>query len=248
MSEGLLRPEWPAPPGVHACTTLRDAGAGISRAPFDRFNLGTNADDDPAAVAANRAQLHALAQLPAEPHWLQQVHGTRVVRFEAGRLGPIEEADAAVTSDAAVVLAVLTADCLPVVFCSDDGRELGVAHAGWRGLADGVLEATVARMRVPASQLLAWLGPCAGSANYEIGEDVRAAFVERDARAAAAFAATRAGHWLADLPALARQRLAQAGVTRVGGGMHCTIADRSRFFSYRRDGRTGRMATLVWRD
>jgi YfiH family protein len=252
---GLLAPDWPAPPGVRACSTLRDAAAGVSAAPFDRFNLGTNAGDAPAAVAANREALRTLAGLPAEPRWLQQVHGTRVVRFHAAAraapggpaesLGPLEIADAAVTSDAGVVLAILTADCLPVLFCSADGRTVAAAHAGWRGLAGGVLEATVAAM--DADHVMAWLGPAAGPARYEVGEEVRAAFVDRDARAAAAFVATRPGHWLVDLPALARRRLAGVGVTRVGGGTECTMADPARFYSYRRDGKTGRMATLVWR-
>lgn len=248
MSEGLLRPDWAAPGNVRACVTLRGAPVGVSLPPFDRFNLGTNAGDEPAAVAANRFALHALAGLPSEPRWLRQVHGTRVVRLGAAADGVLYEADAVVTSEPGVVLAILTADCLPVLLCSDDGRELGAAHAGWRGLSDGVLEATVAAMNALPREVVAWLGPAAGPANYEIGEEVRAAFVERDARAAGAFAPTRPGHWKVDLHALARQRLATAGVTRVSGGTACTIADRARFYSYRRDGRTGRMATLIWRE
>ena len=248
MSEGLLRPEWAVPASVHACVTLRGARSGVSLPPFDRFNLGLNSGDDAAAVAANRAALRTLAGLPAAPRWLQQVHGTRVVRFDARDDDMLHEADAAVTSEPGVVLAILTADCLPVLLCSDDGRELGAAHAGWRGLSDGVLEATVKAMHAPQREIVAWLGPAAGPANYEIGEEVRAAFVDRDARAADAFTPTRPGHWNADLHALARQRLADAGVTRVSGGTECTITDRARFYSYRRDGRTGRMATLIWRE
>ena len=242
---GLLRAEWPAPAGVHACSTLRHAGVGVSEPPFDRFNFGANSGDAAEAVAANRAALRTLARLPAEPRWLQQVHGTRVVRFHAGDPSSTPVADAAVTSDAGVVLAILTADCLPVLFCSDDGEHLGASHAGWRGLSGGVLEATVAAMK--ADRVMAWIGPAAGAARYEIGEEVRAAFVDRDARASHAFVATRPGHWRVDLPALARQRLAAIGVTQVSGGTECTIADQTRYYSYRRDGKTGRLATLVWR-
>ena len=248
MSEGLLRPDWSVPANVHACVALRDARVGVSLPPFDRFNFGLNSGDDAQAVTANRAALRTLAGLPAAPRWLAQVHGTRVVRFDARDDDTLHEADAAVTSEPGVVLAILTADCLPVLFCSDDGRELGAAHAGWGGLSKGVLEATVAAMHAAPRDLVAWIGPAAGPANYEIGEEVRAAFVDRDARAAAAFVPTRPGHWKVDLFALARQRLANAGVTRVGGGTECTIADRARFYSYRRDGRTGRMATLIWRE
>jgi hypothetical protein len=242
---GLLHPDWPAPAGVRACTTLRDAEPGVSSPPYDRFNLGSNAGDDPAAVAANRAALRDLAHLPSEPRWLKQVHGTRVLRFAAADAAAPDapEADAATTSDAGVVLAILTADCLPVLLCSRDGDELGAAHAGWRGLAAGVLEATVAAMSTPASRLIGWLGPGAGPASYEIGEDVRAAFAGVDE----AFVPTRPGHWKVDLYAIARRRLAAAGVAQVHGGGFDTIADGTRFFSHRRDGRSGRFATLLWR-
>lgn len=251
MSEGpLLFADWPAPPGVHAFTTLRH-GIGASRPPFDTFNLGnfTAVDgDDPATVDRNRALLIEHARLPSAPHWLKQVHGVDVVRFETGSNGDEAIADASVTSTPGVVLAILTADCLPVVFAADDGREVAAAHAGWRGLAAGVLEATVAAMRTPAGRVVAWLGPAAGPQAYEIGEDVYRAFVDRDPATTAAFAATRSGHWRVDLFALARMRLAQAGVTRVHGGGLCTLSDPQRFFSHRRDARTGRLATLVWFD
>lgn len=158
------------------------------------------------------------------------------------------EADAAVTSDPCTVLAILTADCLPVVFAARDGSEIGVAHAGWRGLAGGVLEATVAAMHTPAAQLRAWLGPAAGPAHYEIGAEVREAFVSGDDGAASAFTATRPGHWSVDLYALARRRLAALGLSDVHGGGLCTIADPARFYSHRRDGRSGRLLTLAWRD
>ncbi|MDG2525802.1 peptidoglycan editing factor PgeF [Stenotrophomonas sp. HITSZ_GD] len=249
-----LAPDWPVPAGVRALVTLRH-GAGVSAPPFDDFNLGNRSSpegDRPEAVAANRAQLQALAGLPSAPHWLRQVHGTAVLRFDAppAGQGPEHEptADAAVTSVPGVVLAILTADCLPVVFAADDGREIGAAHAGWRGLADGVLERTVAAMHTPPARLHAWLGPAAGPQAYEIGEDVRAAFLAHDPAAQAAFVATRPGHWRVDLYALARQRLLSAGLApeALHGGDRCTISEPQHFFSHRRDRRSGRLATLAW--
>lgn len=252
-ADGILPADWPAPPGVVAFTTLRH-GAGTSPAPFDTFNLGARSGDDPAAVAANREELLRRGRLPAAPHWLRQVHGTGVLRFDAPAAAGVAidgepEADAAVTSVPGVVLAILTADCLPVVFAADDGSEVGAAHAGWRGLASGALEATVAAMRTPPSRLLAWLGPAAGPAAYEVGSEVREAFTAPDPGAAEAFAATRPGHWRVDLFALARRRLQAAGLAAeaIHGGGLCTIGDASRFYSHRRDSRTGRMATLVYR-
>ncbi|NUS39476.1 MAG: peptidoglycan editing factor PgeF [Lysobacter sp.] len=244
----VLPADWPAPSGVSALTTLRGP-AGDSQPPFDRFSFGLRNGDATGAVAANREMLERGLELPSAPRWLRQVHGTRVLRFDApGEDAAEAEADAAVTSTPGVVLAILTADCLPVVFCTEDGNEIGAAHAGWRGLAAGVLEATVAAMRTPPARLLAWFGPAAGPDAYEVGDEVRDAFVSRDAHAAAAFAASRPGHWRVDLYRLARQRLEAVGVERVLGGGLCTISDAARFFSHRRDQRTGRMATLVWRD
>ncbi len=255
----LLHADWPAPPGVHGFTTLRRGReVGISPPPFDTFNLGGwhGVDgDDPAHIDTNREALRWIGELPSAPHWLRQVHGIDALRFESpveAPLPPADEpvADASVTSTPGVVLAVLTADCLPVLLCADDGREVAAAHAGWRGLADGVLEATVAAMRTPPSRLLAWLGPAAGPLAYEVGADVHDAFVQRDAGAEHAFTATRAGHWRVDLYALARQRLAAAGLVpaHVHGGGRCTISEPDAFFSHRRDRRTGRMASLVWID
>lgn len=254
----VLRAQWPIPANVHAFTTLRH-GAGVSLAPFDEFNLGARCGDDAQAIVANRAALIEHGALPSAPHWLQQVHGTEVVRFlapphaKAGRAWDGVEliADASVTSTPGVVLAILTADCLPVVFAAADGSEVGAAHAGWRGLAAGVLEKTVAAMQAPADKLVAWLGPAAGPQAYEIGEEVFDAFVQQDAQAASAFVATRLGHWRVDLYALARRRLEALGIHGVHGGDLCTISDPQRFFSHRRstsdeDGRTGRMATLAW--
>ena len=238
--------DWPTPPGVRGLTTLR-GGDGVSKAPFDRLNLGLRCGDDPADAARNRALLARWLDLPSAPHWLQQVHGTGVLRLNAPPEGDAEPvADAAVTSVPGVVLAILTADCLPVLFAARDGSELGAAHAGWRGLAAGVLESTVSSLRTPASRLVAWLGPAAGPMHYEIGAEVRDAFLDRDAGASAAFAGTRPGHWRVDLPALARRRLAAVGVTAVHGGDRCTIGEPGHFFSHRRDGRSGRMATLAW--
>lgn len=250
----MLRADWPAPPGVIAFTTLR-FGAGASEIPFNRFNLGLRSGDDVRTVSANRNELILRCGLPAAPHWLQQVHGVAVQRFGAADVAPLDGApepvaDASVTSDPGVVLAILTADCLPVVFAAKDGSEVGAAHAGWRGLVAGVLENTLAAMRTPARELVAWLGPAAGPQAYEIGEEVFEAFVAHDARAQAAFAPTRPGHWKVDLYALARQRSVDAGMvpSDIHGGGLCTIGDPKRYFSHRRDQRTGRMATLVWRN
>ncbi|GAB1594477.1 peptidoglycan editing factor PgeF [Lysobacter claricitrinus] len=247
----FLHADWPAPPGVHGGTTLRH-GAGRSLAPFDTFNLGnrTAADgDDAATVDANRDELVDMLALPSRPRWLRQVHGVDVVRFSAGDAwGDEPQADASVTSDPGVVLAILTADCLPVLFGACDGSEIGGAHAGWRGLADGVLEATVAAMRTSPDRLVAWLGPAAGPADYEIGVDVYDAFVSRDWASGSAFTSTRPHHWRVDLYALARRRLVAAGMSpdAIHGGGLSTIAEPARFFSHRRDRRSGRMASLAW--
>lgn len=250
----VLRADWPAPAGVQALTTLRGP-VGDSAVPFDRFNLGLRCGDDAETVIGNRLMLEKGLELPSPPCWLRQVHGVGVVRFDdapAGHEDPAAqpeepEADAAITRRPGVVLAILTADCLPLVFAAQDGSEIAVAHAGWRGLAAGVLEATVAAMHTRPERLMAWLGPAAGADAYEVGDEVRDAFMQRDGDVDAAFVATRPGHWHVDLYVLARQRLAGAGVANVHGGGLSTITDPRRFFSHRRDQRTGRMATLVWR-
>ncbi|MBP3974283.1 peptidoglycan editing factor PgeF [Pseudoxanthomonas spadix] len=250
----LLPADWPAPPGVRALSTLR-FGAGGSAPPFDTFNLGNRSASDgdrPAQVEANRAELAMLVELPSLPHWLRQVHGTGVARLDVPLAVPRAaseepEADAAVTARPEVVVAILTADCLPVVLAAADGSEVAAAHAGWRGLAGGVLEATVATMATAPARIRAWLGPAAGPQAYEIGREVFDALTASDPEAAAAFIATRPGHWRVDLYALARRRLAAVGVTDVHGGGLCTISAPGRFFSHRRDGRSGRLATLVWR-
>jgi polyphenol oxidase len=240
---GLLRPEWLLPPGVRAAFTLR--GGGLSEVPFDSLNLALHVGDDPAAVVANRGRLAAALGLPAEPAWLEQVHGTAVADLDAGP--PVGPADAAVTRRAGQVLAIMVADCLPVLLASEDGQVLGAAHAGWRGLAAGVLEATLAAMAVPAGHLRAWLGPAIGPRHFEVGDEVRAAFLARDPGAGAGFRSNDRGRWLCDLHLLARRRLASAGVTAVAASGLCTYAAADRCYSFRRDGRTGRMAALLWR-
>jgi len=245
-STPLLWADWPAPARVRAVTTLR-RGRGIGRSlpPFDAFNLGDRCGDDPAAVAANRQSLQTLLDLPATPHWLRQVHGCDV--HQAGKPSiDAPQADAAVSREVGAVLTILSADCLPVLFCAADGAEVAAAHAGWRGLAAGVLEATLAAMRTPPAGLHAWLGPAAGAGAYEVGADVRDALLGGDPNAAGAFTPTRPGHWLCDLPRLARRRLHAAGLDSVHGGQFCTISDPRRFFSHRRDGTGGRMASLIW--
>ncbi|QIL21406.1 peptidoglycan editing factor PgeF [Thermomonas sp. HDW16] len=236
--------DWPAPPGVRALTTTR-YGLGVSAAPFDTFNLGLRSGDEIEAALENRRQLEVALGLPSAPRWLKQVHGVDVV-IEPDFDEP--EADAAVTSETGKVLAILTADCLPVVFAARDGSEIAAAHAGWPGLSTGMLEATLAAMRAPAAQLQAWIGPAAGPQRYEIGDEVRERFMAHDKRAAMAFVATRPGHWWVDMFAIARMRMADAGIDpqHIHGGGVCTISDSLRFFSHRRDQRTGRMATLVW--
>ena len=250
-----LVPDWPAPDPVRAFVTTR--AGGVSAAPFGLdggapggLNLGAHVGDDPAAVAANRARLEAA--LPGPVCWLDQVHGTAV--FDADRHrggdGPAPVADAAVSTRPGTVLAVMTADCLPILLADASGRAVGAAHAGWRGLAGGVAEAAVAAMRARVggdASLLAWLGPAIGPDALEVGDEVRQAFCDVDAGAAAAFApGVSAGKWQADLYALARRRLAACGVHAVSGGGLCTVADRARFYSHRRDRRGGRFASLVW--
>lgn len=239
----ILTPDWAAPPGVHAASTTRQGG--VSKPPFQSLNLGLRSGDAAEAVAENRRRLEEALDLPAGPHWLAQVHGTEVVRAEAIR--PDEtEADAALTARPGVVCAVLSADCLPVLLCDRAGTVVAAAHAGWRGLAAGVLENTVAAMGRAGPDLLAWLGPAIGPTAFEVGEEVREAFLAADPGAGPAFRPTPRGRWLADLYTLARRRLAACGVEQIHGGGFCTFTDQERFHSYRRDGASGRMASLIW--
>lgn len=234
----LILPNWPAPRNVRACTTTRDGG--VSLGPYASLNLGDHVGDDPAHVAENRARLRRELELPAEPLWLTQVHGTAVAEGAGGC------ADASVAFGPGTVCTVMTADCLPLLLCDRAGTAVAAVHAGWRGLLAGVIEAAVSRLHVPGADLLAWLGPAIGPQAFEVGEEVRAAFVAEDAAAAVAFHPAPGGRWLADIYALARLRLARCGVTAVYGGELCTWSDAARFYSYRRDGVTGRMASLIW--
>jgi YfiH family protein len=241
----MIFPDWPAPAQVKSLMTTRDGG--VSAAPWASFNLGDHVGDAPAQVAANRARLRQ--RLPSEPGWLRQVHSAAVVEAVAGGVetgrGEVE-ADASFTRRTGIVSGVLTADCLPVLFCDRAGSVVAAAHAGWRGLAGGVLEATVAAMQVPPGDVLAWLGAAIGPQAFEVGDDVRQAFVAQHPEAAAAFVAHAPGKWLADIYALARIRLHHVGVQAIYGGGRCTFSEADRFFSYRRDGVTGRMAALIW--
>ena len=251
-------PHWPGlPAGVGALSSVR--AGGVSQDVYGDgqggggLNLGTHVGDDPAHVLANRARL--AAGLPGEPAWLSQVHGVAVADA-ASLAGKVPDADASIATQAGAVCVVMTADCLPVLFCSQDGAVVGAAHAGWRGLANGVLQRTVAAMRVQgAADILAWLGPAIGPQQFEVGHDVLQAFqdgalddAERQVlRGAFAAIAGKPGKYLADIYALARTMLRRDGVTQVAGGEYCTVTDAARFYSYRRDGVTGRQASLIWR-
>ncbi|HLF29477.1 MAG TPA: peptidoglycan editing factor PgeF [Xanthomonadales bacterium] len=257
MRPNWIVPNWPAPANVRAVSTTR--AGGFSPGPWRSLNLGLNCGDDPALVRRNRAVLRRY--LPAEPCWLRQEHGVAVYRHpgsngtETGSpagWGPAAPtaaplADAQVASQPGQVCVVLTADCLPVLLCNRNGQRVAAAHAGWRGLAAGVLEQTVAAMGEAPDQLLAWLGPAIGPHSYAVGDEVREAFMCQDEAAHAAFI-RQGGGWLLDLYAVARQRLSRLGVTAISGGDCCTFADPERFYSFRRDGTTGRMASLVWLD
>ena len=250
-----LTPDWPAPATVRALSTLRTGG--LSKPPYASLNLGSHVGDDATAVAGNRRALRDAARLPAEPVWLEQVHGTHVMDLDsqiptgAASPAPVGPADAAVTRQPGRVCAILTADCLPVLLASDAGDRVGAAHAGWRGLAAGVIEAAVAALGAPPRRLLAWLGPAIGPRHFEVGAEVREEFLQRAAggdTAAddAAFVPNARGRYMADLYALARRRLLRLGVERIYGGGECTYTDAARYYSHRRDGRTGRQATLIW--
>ncbi len=242
MSESdWITPRWAVHERVRSLITKRTGG--VSNAPWASLNLGTHVGDDPAHVAQNRARV--LAHLPAEPLWLTQVHGTRVVEHGPGIVGAIE-ADAAVSRAPDQVLAIMTADCLPVLLADGSGEAVGIAHAGWRGLADGVIENTVRAMAVPPERMFAYLGPAIGPQAYEVGEDVRAVFIAHDAAASGAFVARGGGKYHANLYLLARMRLRALGIDRIEGGDRCTLRESADFFSYRRDRVTGRMASFIW--
>jgi len=234
-----LTPDWPAPASVRACVTTREGG--VSEAPFDSLNLGDHVDDRPEAVAENRRRL--TEHLSIQPVWLQQVHGITVVHADPGL---VATADASWTATPAIACAAMTADCLPALFCDRAGTRVAAAHAGWRGLAAGVLEATLDSLDVPADEVLVCLGPAIGPKAFEVGPEVREVFINQLPEAAEAFVpSNNAGKFMADIYLLARLRLAERGVTAVYGGGFCTVTD-PRFFSYRRASRTGRFASLIW--
>lgn len=243
MGVDWLAPDWPAPASVRALSTMR--GGGVSLPPYGSLNLGDHVGDEPAAVAQNRSRLRTAAKVPAEPAWLAQVHGVDVRDLDGNAPGP-DRADAAVTREPGCVCAILTADCLPVLLAADSGDAVGAAHAGWRGLCAGVIEATVRSLGRAPKSLLAWLGPGIGPLHFEVGDEVREALVRADPGAEAAFEPNARGRFMADLPALARRRLEHLGVERIYGGGMCTFGDPGRYFSHRRDGRTGRQGTLIW--
>ena len=246
MTEAIsfIAADWPAPARVRALTTLR--AGGVSRGGFAGLNLADHVGDEAQAVAHNRALLQTQLRLPRAPVWLQQVHGVAVV--DAAQPPAHAAADGSYSARAGVVCAVLSADCLPVLICDRAGTRVAAVHAGWRGLLNGVIEAGVAALQQPPQQVLAWLGPAIGPRAFVVGAEVRAAFIDADAAAAAAFVPQAAAHWHADLYALARQRLQRLGVHAVFGGGFCTWHDSTRFFSYRREPQCGRMASLIWLD
>jgi len=245
-----LVPDWPAPAGVQALCTTR--AGGVSGDPYHSLNLGDHVGDDVARVAANRERLRD--SMAAHPVFLRQVHGTGVVNIDEDTPDGVE-ADGCVSASPAVACTIMVADCLPVLFASDDGAVVGAAHAGWRGLADGVLEAVAAGIAdatgLPASRVLAWLGPCIGPGAFEVGPEVKAAFEAHDGQASRRFGKHAGGKWLADLPGLARDRLGTLGITGIygndGSTAWCTVSNPSRFFSHRRDRISGRFAACIWR-
>lgn len=235
----LITPDWPAPANVKALQTTRQGG--VSMGVYASLNLGEHVKDNPQHVAVNRQLLSAY--MPTEPVWLNQVHGVRVI--DAALSSCLESADASVATRKQVVCVTMTADCLPVLLCDHAGTVVAAVHAGWRSLCDGVIESTVAAMSVKTDQLMAWLGPAIGPEAFEVGSEVRAQFMAKDAQAESAFKA-KGDKWLGDLYTIARQRLQRLGVTQVYGGGHCTFSESETFFSFRRDGDTGRMGSFIW--
>jgi YfiH family protein len=236
-----IQANWRAPPAIHACCTTRRGG--VSQAPFDDFNLGLHVGDRDADVVQNRRRLREALVLPSEPCWINQTHGIHAVTLE--RDGN-RDADAAITREPGRVVVVMTADCLPILLCNRAGSEVAAIHAGWRGLQAGVIEATIAALHSPARNLLAWIGPGISQANFEVGDEVHAAFIDRVANAQACLSANRPGHWLCDLAGLAESVLRTAGIAEVARAPYCSYGDADLFYSYRREPVTGRMASLIW--
>lgn len=241
-----LYPSWQVPPNIHAFTTLRDGG--VSRAPYASFNLGDHVEDEPSAVKENRDLLVERFGLPQFPLFLSQIHSTRVIRLPYR--GEDVKADAVYTDKPGQVCLVMTADCLPVLFTSKKGNEVAAAHAGWRGLCDGVLEATVKQFQCPRDEIIAWFGPAIGPTAFQVGPEVVAQFIAQDAQAERAFVAdsASAGKYLGNLYQIAAQRLQRMGVMQISGGEYCTYTESDKFFSFRREMKTGRMASLIWFD
>jgi YfiH family protein len=240
LHDHLIIPNWPAPPNIRALQTTRIGG--FSRAPYDSLNFGSHVADSPLDVARNRMLLNTL--MPSEPVWLEQVHGIVVANADSASCLP--QADACIATHRSAVCVVMTADCLPILLCDQQGTVVGAVHAGWKGLATGVIEATVQAMNVPSKNLMAWLGPAISQKAFEVGAEVREVFIAANPQAESAFVAGQGGKWLADIYAIAHLSLDTLGITQSYGGDDCTYTDAERFFSYRRDGVTGRMGTFIW--
>jgi len=238
--ENCIVPDWPAPKNVRALQTTRKGGVSVS--PYESFNLGDHVGDKSHAVARNRQMLASI--IPSKPVWLQQVHGNVVVN--AGSTGCLPEADAEIARHRGAVCVVMTADCLPVLLCDEDGTVVGAVHAGWKGLTAGVIESTVRKMDIATDKVMAWLGPAISQRAFEVGAEVRDVFVAQHAQASEAFLPSANGKWMADIYLLAHQRLHGLGIKRVYGGEYCTYREAERFFSYRREKLTGRMGTFIW--
>lgn len=239
-----ITPDWPAPPSIKALTTTRHGG--MSHSPFHTFNLADHVGDEPDRVATNRHLLHKKFSLPTQPIWLNQTHSTHII--DAATVTGIPTADASYSNKPNVVCAVLSGDCLPLLICDKAATVVSAIHAGWKGLANGVIENTINTLPVKPSDLLVWLGPAIGDQVYEVGWNVVSAFTQHDPAAIDVFVPLDSTHWLANLYALARMRLSRLGVTQIYGGNHCTYTEKNLFYSFRREGITGRMATLIWRE
>lgn len=240
----FIKPDWPAPDNIKAFTSTRQQG--VSEGTYASFNVAGHVEDQPDHVQQNRAILKEQLNLPSEPLWLEQVHGVNAV--DVASTTDVVQADASFADQPNQVCVVMTADCLPLLICNKQGTKLAAAHAGWRGLKDGVIESTIAALQENPDDVLVWLGPAIGPDAFEVGDEVRQQFIDEHAEAAQAFVQNKPGHWLADIYQLARIRLKQMNIHQIYGGGFCTYTDKERFYSYRRDGATGRMASLIWRE